>query len=156
MLGNCFIKQWLCKAGFISLVVTIFSVTQYIDKYVCIEFLTVLHCQLKHIGYCFCVITIDMENGVSCNSCNVCTIGAGTSFYIVGGKSYLVVYNHMNCATCFVSGQSGHLYHFVHHSLRGNCGITMNDDGYNFVMIIVIFMFYARTSEPNSNRSYGF
>src|SRR6056300_528200 len=103
MLRNSFIKLRLSKTWLITFVVAVLSVTQQIDKHVCVVTLSPFHGQLHDINDCFNIISVYMEDRTLGGFGNIGTIDRCSSIDVVCSKTNLIVGNNVYGSSCLVS-----------------------------------------------------
>ena len=133
------VHRWLGKTGLITLVVSVFAVSQQIDENVLVELEAIGHGQFYGMHHGFYIVCIHVQYRAKGYFGHVGAIGRSSSVEVIGGKTNLVVGDHVNGTANIVGFQTTHLNHFVHDALTCNRCIAMDQDWTDFGNIALVF-----------------
>ena len=133
------VHRWLGKTGLITLVVSVFAITQQIDENVLVELEAIGHGQFHGMYHSFYIIGIHVQHRAKGYFGHVGTIGRCSGIEVVCGETNLVVGNYVDGTAHIIGFQTAHLNHFVHDALTCNRSIAMDEDRTDFGDIALVF-----------------
>ena len=131
MRANSFIHNWLCESGLITFVVTISSITNYIQHNITSKFLSEFGRYSRCMNHCFRIISIDMHNWSHNHFCNISAIWTRSRIVRASSKSNLIVYNNVNCSTCSIPPKTREVESFSYYTLPCKGCITVQNNPKN-------------------------
>ena len=114
------------ETRFITFVVSPSAECVKVDHDIPLEFLSKVHSQRNHLGNCFGIFAIDMENGDLQHLCDVGGVGCAASLSWLGGETNLIVDHDMQRATSLVTLKFAEVKGFLNHSLACKRCIAVN------------------------------
>jgi len=145
----------LGEFGLVAFVVAVAAVAHHIDEHIAFELLAEVDGKFDGKGHGLCIVAVHMHDG---HADGVGDGGAvvGTPRVVeVGRKPNLVVDYKMYAAPGVVAFELRHLGHFAHHTLAGEGGVAVDDDGHDAAVVFIIQHFAAGAHEALENRVHG-
>ena len=105
------------------------AVANHVDDDIGSPFVTVLHGCLKGGRYGERVITVTVEDGSTEGLTKVGAVRGRSGVDGIRGEANLVVHNDVNGTTDVEVGHTGKLHGLIHHTLTGEGGVAVQEDG---------------------------
>ena len=138
-LFDCFIHHRLRHHRLIGFIVSIATIADEINDHIGVKHHSIGMGQLCDQNHCFGIISVDMEDRRLHHLGDFSAIHRGPGIQLVtGGKSNLIVDNHVNCSTDFETAGVRHIQSLHDHTLPCESSITMNKNWRNLFLGIVV------------------
>ena len=128
------------------------TIADDVHHYVLVELLTVVEGNLSNPDNSFWIISVDMENRSLNALGEVSGVGGGPGIFWQGCEANLVIHDHVNGSTNFVTFQLAELHGLRDNTLTRKCSITVNENRQHWIVFWVAKSILLSSHDSLENR----